>query len=394
MSSDARDTSYTHPRPVPTSTRWGAYMKRLVLFLDGTWNDPEDNTNVWRLKLMTARRDDHGIEQMLYYNPGLGTGSMLDKHVTATFGIGLNDHIRSAYQWLMEHYEDGDPVFIFGFSRGAFTARSLAGLIARCGLLRPTSPFSVGQIFERYRAWRSTNSLHTIEEKMKQGRSHELTRDDMRLLAHTRHIDIEFIGVFDTVGALGVPGIGTKRHQFHSTQPSPTYKHFFQALAVDEQRRWYRPALWTCTVPEDAADPMGEMLQRMPGEVEQRWFVGSHTNVGGGDRSNTLASIPLRWMQEMAHGCGLAFRDVLVVEPDAHLAPILDSYRTFLHGSYALATLGRRYHRVIGASPCPNGRGICHTLNETVDETVFRRMEQMASYRPVNVIRWQEQQED
>src|SRR5213592_3423870 len=113
--------------------------KRLALFFDGTWNIPESNTSVWRFYLMLADRGGDNLAQESFYDEGVGT-HWLDRLSGGLFGAGLSQNVRSGYRWLMEHYNHGDEIFIFGFSRGAFTARSLAGLIARCGLLKPDAP--------------------------------------------------------------------------------------------------------------------------------------------------------------------------------------------------------------------------------------------------------------
>jgi uncharacterized protein (DUF2235 family) len=123
-----------------------ADVKRIALFLDGTWNNVDNNTNVWRLKSLCAKSP----EQLVYYSAGVGTqsGQQLSGGM---FGIGIDDEVTTAYEWLVENYEQNAQLFIFGFSRGAFTARSLAGFVSKCGLLKPGSPLSLKQIFERYR---------------------------------------------------------------------------------------------------------------------------------------------------------------------------------------------------------------------------------------------------
>ena len=119
--------------------------KRLALFLDGTWNVVADNTNVWRMKSLCAPVGTDGVRQLIYYNPGVGTqfGSRV---LGGMLGYGLSDVVIESYEWLIDHYEEGDDIFIFGFSRGAYTARSLAGLIAKCGLLSPGAQLGVKQI--------------------------------------------------------------------------------------------------------------------------------------------------------------------------------------------------------------------------------------------------------
>jgi uncharacterized protein (DUF2235 family) len=119
-------------------------QKRLALFLDGTWNEVDSNTNVWRMKLLCAPASTDGKPQLTYYEIGV------NGLVGGSTGKGLDANIRKAYEWLVENYNDGDEIFIFGFSRGAYTARSLAGLIANFGILKPGSPIGVGQLFSRY----------------------------------------------------------------------------------------------------------------------------------------------------------------------------------------------------------------------------------------------------
>src|SRR4051812_32337727 len=124
--------------------------RRIAVFLDGTWNTVNDNTNVWRLKSLLAPVGKDGLEQLSYYNTGVGTtfGTRLRGGM---FGYGLNDEIIRAYEWLIDHYNVGDELFIFGFSRGAYTARSLSGLISKCGLIVAGAPLSVRQLYARYR---------------------------------------------------------------------------------------------------------------------------------------------------------------------------------------------------------------------------------------------------
>jgi uncharacterized protein (DUF2235 family) len=119
--------------------------KRLAVFLDGTWNAVDNNTNVWRMKALCAKTGTDGVPQLVYYE--IGVNGVLG----GTLGKGLDENIRLAYEWLVENYDGGDEIFIFGFSRGAYTARSLAGLIAKLGILKHGSPIGVSQLYERYK---------------------------------------------------------------------------------------------------------------------------------------------------------------------------------------------------------------------------------------------------
>src|SRR6202000_1134650 len=120
--------------------------KRIALFLDGTWNTLDDNTNVWRMKCLC----DQSPGQKIYYSAGVGTAKG-EKITGGAFGIGINEEVEAAYEWLMDNYEADSQGFIFWFSRGAFTARSLAGFISKCGLLQSGSPLSMTQLYARYR---------------------------------------------------------------------------------------------------------------------------------------------------------------------------------------------------------------------------------------------------
>lgn len=362
--------------------------RRLAVFLDGTWNKPEDNTNVWRTKLMLARQDLDGVPQLAYYDTGVGT-RWYDRRLGGLLGIGLEKNIREAYLWLMENYAPGDELFVFGFSRGAYTARSLVGMIARCGLLRPGAPMSVAQLFDRYRRGKEATPLYELEYRKRNEPDFAPELEDRWLLQYSERIDVKFIGVWDTVGALGIPIGALKfltrdRYFFHNTRLSVTYENAFQALALDEHREPYQATLWTDYTPKvpDATPP-----SRVP-HVEQRWFVGAHSNIGGGYRNDLLAQVPLAWLQGKAAELGLAFRQNTRLAGDEHLAPVTDSFGQFLKGLYRLIKFGRRFHRRVGAPREEKAEGWVSTVNETVDATVLDRWRKDQGYRPRSLQEW------
>jgi uncharacterized protein (DUF2235 family) len=385
-------------------------MKRIALFLDGTWNRPDDNTNVWRSKLLLSERDAIGNEQRAYYGVGVGT-KRFERVRGGAFGEGLDANIRSAYQWLMSVYEEGDKIYLFGFSRGAYTARSLAGLINKCGLLLPGASFSVPQLFERYKQGDDAKPLYKLRPDWIP--RNEWTAEDVLLVDESRRVEIEFIGVWDTVGALGIPAgklakfvdnkLADRRdgkvatvakwfglpsaYYFHSTTPSGLYNQMYQALAIDEQRPQFQPTLWTKFQPANKPDPPTLGADQ---KLEQRWFVGAHCNVGGGYRSDPLAQIPLAWLQEKATCAGLQFKRKITLKGDEQLTPPVDSYAEFLHGGEYVVTLGHRYYRPIAGDPVPTKSqpGLSHSLNEHIDATVFERWRQIPSYRPKNLVEW------
>ncbi|MBN1782827.1 DUF2235 domain-containing protein [bacterium] len=362
-------------------------MKKLALFLDGTWNKPDDNTNVWRLRLMVAETGKKRARQLTYYDRGVGT-DWFNRIRGGVLGTGLSENVRQAYQWLMEHYEPGDEVYIFGFSRGAYTARSLAGMIAKCGLLKPGAPMPVCQVFERYRKASAETPLYHLEYEARHGRT-DFSLEERWLLKYSKRIDIQFIGVWDTVGALGIPigripGLSSKTMFFHHTRLSKIYKHAVQALAVDEHRPVFRASLWTKFIPKDDHGQDASPVSA----VEQRWFVGSHSNVGGGNRNDLLPQVPLAWIQKKASEAGLAFRTSVSLTGDEHLAPVQDSFKSFFCGIYRVLCLFRRHYRIIGLERQEKKTGWVETVNETIDATVFDRWRKIPGYRPVNLVRW------
>ena len=137
--------------------------KRLAVFLDGTTDKSESNTNVWRARSLCAAKGKDGLEQIIYYAAGVGTqlGEIARGEV---FGYGIDEQVVDAYGWLVQNYEAGDEIFVFGFSRGAFAARSLSGYVSRCGLIRPGSPLGVKQLYDRYKKGNHAATIHQLLE--------------------------------------------------------------------------------------------------------------------------------------------------------------------------------------------------------------------------------------
>jgi uncharacterized protein (DUF2235 family) len=280
--------------------------KRLVVCCDGTWNkaDQASNghpcpTNVVKLAYRVAKRDGD-IPQVVFYDQGVGTGNVLDRWSGGALGEGLDDNIFDAYRFLIANYEPGDEIFLIGFSRGAFTARSIAGMIRKCGIVKRTS---IDQYAPAMRLYRNAH-VHPDDSPAKSFRSaHSCTPDS--------DIPIRFIGVWDTVGALGIPlrglrWITRRKHVFHDTELSKTVQTARHALAIDERRAPFEPTLWL-----EKAKPNQT--------VEQVWFPGVHSDVGGGYPESELSDIALQWMLDEATSAGLALDvGVLTARP---LAP-------------------------------------------------------------------------
>jgi uncharacterized protein (DUF2235 family) len=354
-------------------------VKRIALFLDGTWNNVDDNTNVFRLKSLCSK----STEQLCYYSAGVGTQT--GEHLSGgMFGIGINDEVEQAYEWLVEHYEPDAQLFIFGFSRGAFTARSLAGFISKCGLLKPGSPVSMKQLYERYRKGDATSIL-ALTHKDVAG----LPQEDQWIKKYARTIPIWFQGVWDTVGALGVPvpwmpNVSKADFAFLETDLRINDTHAYHALAIDEHREAFAPTLWTKVTPKQG----DTFAPRALDKVEQRWFVGAHANVGGGYPNDLLAQLPLKWLMSKAVSHGLWFNDGVDTDGDENTCPIHDSFAEMAGGVYKIAHLGKPFYRTIGAEPVDSGSAVTTTINETIDASVFDRWRKDPDYRPDNLGDW------
>lgn len=356
-----------------------APRKRLALFLDGTWNSTSDNTNVWRLKSLCAPIDSAGCPQLTFYDTGV------NGFWGGTFGKGLIANVVQAYEWLVENYEDSDEIFIFGFSRGAYTARSLAGFIAKYGLLRAGAPLGVNQLYERYRR-KEDRTLWKLLASQRDGTLGDVSLEERWMLKFAVPAKIKMIAVWDTVGALGVPflripGISRQTLSFLHTGLRVPIENGYHALAIDEHRLSFSPTLWTVKK-TTLAEP------RALNSVEQRWFVGAHANVGGGYHSDVLAQRPLAWVKARAETLGLCFRRAVEVDDTITEAPIADSHAQFMGGVYS--RFSSKHYRPIGETDVVVQGTDSRTVNETIDSSVFDRWRQDQTYRPPNLRDWAE----
>jgi uncharacterized protein (DUF2235 family) len=351
-------------------------MKRIAIFLDGTWNTLNNNTNVWRLKSLAVPNDP---QQPIYYSQGVGT-RFGEKWRGGFVGYGIDNEIIDAYTWLLQAYEPGDEIFLFGFSRGAYTARSLSGLISKCGILKPGAPLSISQLYERYR--RRTD--RTIRELLQADPSTRSTLEEQWIATYCEPANIKMVGVWDTVGAMGNPLAGLRRnisrYLFLDTHLYHSNEYAFHALALDEHRKQFEPTLWTHT--EENGVPLHSPARSLQ-QVEQRWFVGAHANVGGGYPSDLLAQAPLKWLMDKAAGLGLNFRPDFSLDPSNSKAPIADSY-----GDGWFHWLGKPFFREIGPAPDAGTSRTTSRINETVDASVFERWRNNDDYRPSNLQEW------
>lgn len=344
-------------------------MKRLVLCCDGTWSTPDQErdgkacpTNVTKVAMAVAPEGD-GTAQLMFYQPGVGT-AVGERLRGGAFGWGLSKGVKDVYRFVVDNYEPGDELFFFGFSRGAYMARSTVGLIRNAGILRRENAGRIKQAYALYRS-RTAKPRATESELFRRSFSHG-------------EASIRFLGVWDTVGALGIPlsrnpltALFNRRWQFHDVELSRSVQAAYQALAIDETRRPFQAAVWDQD--PDAHDQI----------LEQVWFAGCHSDVGGGFADTALSDVALGWMVDRARASGLVFRDGAFVWPHAgRRVPDADDGfvpdpRGHLHdSSRGAARLLGRVVRPVGSRPA--GR-------EAVAFTTVVRRRHDATYRPSNL---------
>ena len=261
-------------------------MKNIVICADGTWQSPESDTSshILRLAEVLAPVDSARHQQVVFYDWGVGSEG--DKFSGGVTGKGIDKNIQDCYRFLVHNYEPGDALYLFGFSRGAYTVRSLAGLIRNCGILRREHAEKVGHAYALYRNRGPASAPG--RKKASAFRNNYAVADASR---------IHFIGVLDTVGALGIPApflgtLGTARYLFHDTEPSSIINHARHAVSIDENRQDFEPTLWS---PKQGID------------IKQVWFAGVHTDIGGGYADRGLGDHTGCWLAKEAESCGLVF---------------------------------------------------------------------------------------
>lgn len=259
-------------------------MKRIIICSDGTWQSPESDhpTHVLRVARAIAPEDLQGNKQVVFYDWGVGTEG--DRILGGASGAGLDKNIMDTYRFIVHNFDKGDALFLFGFSRGAYTVRSLAGLIRNAGILRREHAELIPQAYELYRQ-RSADSK-PFKQKSTRFRKQYAVADITR---------IRFIGVWDTVGALGIPApflgtLGTTRYLFHDTEPSSIIDCARHAVSIDENREDFEPTLWS---------------QKPSVDLKQVWFAGVHTDIGGGYADHSLGDHAGKWLLDEACQCGL-----------------------------------------------------------------------------------------
>lgn len=337
-------------------------MRRIIICADGTWNEPDKEsedydarrpTNIVKIARGVRPTAADGTSQIVYYDQGVGTANFTDKLLGGLTGVGIVENILAAYRFLVHNYEEGDEIFLFGFSRGAYTVRSLSGLLASIGLLPKDNVYWLPEGYALYRK----NDGDNILEEYRAKNNSKIPR-------------IKAISVFDTVGALGIPvsfmgWLNEKRHGFHNTELSINVEHAFHAVAIDERRAAFAPTLWRKRAAESQT-------------MEQVWFAGVHSGIGGSYNDDSLANCALNWIVEKMESLKLEFDQEYMgyFRQNPH-GPFFESRKRFYR-------ITREHVREIGRDP---------DQFQNVHETAIQRMNNPENnYKPVNLLSYVESQ--
>ena len=322
-----------------------AGIRRLIVCCDGTWNWPDARreTNVVRLVRAIAP-DAGGVAQIVHYHQGVGTGNFVDRIAGGGAGVGLSASVKACYGFLVDNYKAHDEIFLFGFSRGAYVVRALGGLIGAIGMMRKHEMDRFADVWNWYWQDKSERKMEILEE-----------------LAPGRYksVEIECIGVWDTVGALGIPGsrFCASTFAFHDTGLGAHVRNAFQALAIDERRGNFQAAIWVPGEPPPAATGNTRQVLR------QMWFPGVHSNIGGGYPKHGLSDTTFLWMVSQLNPLLGLDRNSIVVS--------LDRDGSELYPGGELQNSRTRFWRLLG-SPVP--RPICAiSQTEKIHESAWQR---------------------
>jgi uncharacterized protein (DUF2235 family) len=394
---------------------------KLAVFCDGTWNGLRmpNLTNVARLARSVKQKSDNGDAQIVFYDEGVGVKSgvsrandWFESMLGGAFGAGLDRKIEQAYRFIVLNYRPiDDDIYIFGFSRGAYTARSLCGLIRKCGILKPECLANIPEAVKLYR----NRKLHPAGPECQEFRrlyAHPEAVGDEDLTEAQRKVprpdqkqlvNIRYLGLWDTVGSLGVPDLFpwlsgfNRRYSFHDTKGSSLIESLRHAIAADEDRRTFgatpfsnirdlnlkaakRAAEAKGALKEVVATQGSWIAERDKRPYQQKWFPGDHGAVGGGNPQFGLSSAALLWVADGARAAGLALDD-----SDRHDLGVAEAQR--------LATADWRVGSAPGATRSPwacdmlgligGYRSRAFTITqEDVHDSARERWRRIRSYRP------------
>lgn len=327
----------------------GDHVKRLVFCFDGSWNrlDTPYPTNVLLTAESVVPITADRTTQVTFYDEGVGSEDG-EAFVGGVFGAGLVKNLSDGYRFLIFNYSPGDEIYVFGFSRGAYTARSFVGLLSTCGILHRQHARWADEAVTLYKRRNSSDAFRAEVLKFRSEHSPQIVvstaEDDWRTENVSGYVrgsrptlSIKYLGVWDTVGALGIPryivmaNAFNKMHQFHDVSLSPVVEHARHAVAIDEHKVDFEPTLWENL--DDLNRQRGVEPDRPDAPYQQVWFPGAHGSVGGGGERRGLSDQALDWIWDGARHAGLE----LDAAPGSHL------YRLSSSHAEALANRAARF---------------------------------------------------
>ena len=398
-------------------------MKSLVVCCDGTGNEVSENiSNVLKLYRVLRKTEKTSPRQVVFYDPGVGTLARPNPWIKfrqdavtvlgLMTGYGLDENVLAAYAFLIKNYEEGDAIYLFGFSRGAYTVRVLAALIHKVGLLEPQLAHLADAALTAYKQCVATE-LGVASEASLNDEPDALTREDRAAqfarIVSTRWATIKFMGVWDTVASIIVPRPDRlytfSLQELLHTRSNPSVRVFRQAMALDERRRMFRLHGWD--------DPQMFQHNRFsktnnsdPQDISQVWFAGVHADIGGGylEAESGLSKFPLLWMidEAIAHGLTVNAQTIRQLvfgirrkgSPFSYVAPdyMRDPHRSLAGAWWPLEWLPKanRYkewptkrsllgHYIPGGEPRPVPEGA------SIHASVQERISSAPGYRPINM---------
>ena len=411
----------------PEIVRW--CVRNVIVCCDGTGNEIGENiSNVLKLYRVLRKTEKTAPRQVVFYDPGVGTLARPDpwtkfrQDSKAVFGLatgyGLDENVLRAYRFLVQNYEDGDEIFLFGFSRGAYTVRVLAGLIHKVGLLANQQLNLADAALSAYKqtssAYVEQEGHESILEEAEDGiRALPASRDDsasqFARMVSSRWPTIRFLGVWDTVASIIVPRSDRfyipSLQKLSFTQANPSVQAFRQAAAIDERRRMFRLEPWK----EQQAfmrNRFSKANNSTPQDLLQVWFAGVHADIGGGypEAESGLSKFPLIWMIEEAVRCGMSVSRQTVNQlawgiqrqgsPFSYVAP--DCKR---EPHQSMTPVWRALEYAPKSERCkewadrpsrfgfyvPNGEPRAIPDGAHVHQSVLDRMDAVPAYRPINL---------
>lgn len=406
-------------------------MKNIVICCDGTGNEISENiSNVLKLYRCLRKTDKTTPHQVVFYDPGVGTLARpnpwlkLRQDFIAILGLatgyGLDDKVIQSYLFLARNYQEGDQIYLFGFSRGAYTVRVLAGLIHKIGLVSPEQSNLAGSGLTAYKQFSSDGrpvagpDFQQLTDAGAAEAPLPLTRADQaaqfaRILS-TRWPTVRFVGVWDTVASVIVPRPDRfylpSLEELAFTLDNPSVRSFRQAISIDERRCMFRLKKWDA--PQTFMHNRFNDAGAEPQDIMQVWFAGVHADIGGGypEKQSGLSKYPLLWMIEEAVKNGLAVNPATVNQlawgvprkgsPFQYVAPDFsgkdDLHASMTAGWWLLELLPKlaKYkewpeRKSLLGCYIPDAEPRLVPDHALIHESVLKRMEARPDYRPVNL---------